>query len=137
MLAAGGAGGGMMSDGFTGVAQSVSMLKDAQANGVKLDPEAANALIASINNGIQRVNDALQERYRGGYDELKIGSSPGAELYRPVYKKVMSDPVQGAEKALENLRSELKDAVETVKACVRDTERTDNGSAHGFGNITT
>lgn len=123
-----------MATGLANATQSVKELKVALSNGVKLDKESADALVASINNGIGRVNDALAESSAQGHDVLKIGSTPAADLYKPVYRKVNVDPDQGGEAALTKLKQQLEDARDTVKACVRATQETDAGSGTGLRN---
>lgn len=126
---------GAMGAGLHGVMESVHTLKAAQANGVKLDPDSAATLVTAINNAIREVNDSLADRGVHIQDSVKIGTTPAATVYTPVYQNVINDPVQGGEKALEKLRDELKDARDTVKACVRDIEDTDEGSAGNFTGI--
>lgn len=121
-----------MAAGVRGVAQDVAELKQAHKDGVKLEKDAADALITGLNDAILEIDEALQHGRRSSRYSVKIGSSAVSKACKPVYQAVLDDPVQGGHAALVQYKQELEEAVKTVKACVRDTEDTEEGSAGTF-----
>lgn len=135
-LASLGGGGDWINPGqMTSIAQEVGDIKEAQANGVKLEPEAAEALINGLKKAQEQVADSAAAIGSAKIGSLPIGDSPVADVYKPVFAGVLSDPDQGAEAAFAKLKQELQDAIDTVRACVRDTEQTDADNAGGFGGV--
>lgn len=133
-LASLGGGGDWVNPGqMTSIAQEVGDIKEAHAAGVKLEPEAAEALIKGLKKAQGQVNDSVVEMSSAGIVDLPIGDSPVANTYKPVFAGVMNDSDQGAGPAFEKLKQELQDAIDTVQACVRDTQQTDAENAGGFG----
>jgi hypothetical protein len=122
-----------MAAGVQGIAQDVAALKDAHAQGVTLEKDAADALITGLNDAILEVDQAIQRGQRQySRDSIKIGSSKVAKACKPVYQAVMDDDVQGGYESLVKYKQELDEAVKTVKACARDTRDTDAGNASGM-----
>lgn len=120
---------------FASFTRNVDALARATSNGVTLDPESADALINSLKAGLNRATEAVNALTRAQVDNLPLGSSPAAELYKPTFARVSNDPTQGGNAAYRQLEKDIQRAIETVQACVRTTQANEENSATGLRDV--
>lgn len=118
--------------GFVGFGSALADLKSAASKGVTLDPEAADALINSLKAGLDSAINARQAIGNTQMDDLPIGSTPAGALYKPTFARVSNDPTQGGFTAYKKLEKEIREAIETVQACVRETQANEERNASGI-----
>ncbi|HKN98110.1 MAG TPA: hypothetical protein VJX10_13400 [Pseudonocardiaceae bacterium] len=112
------AGKGTINDQATVMNGSAANLVAAAGTGFTLDPEAATALIASCEEALKTLGDAVQESMFIVEEAPKLGGTKGAQTVSSFTHQVACDS-EGISRALHNLQgtiSQMRDAYQKAVA---------------------
>jgi hypothetical protein len=114
---------------YTIMTQAMSGLKAAAAGGgFTVDPQGGQYLIGALKDMLTQVESAIVSANEVA-TELPLGTSPGAQVYKPFFASVASDPQQGAVTAWKQLQQDLTDGINTIQTAMNNYQQTDTGNA--------
>jgi hypothetical protein len=113
--------------GISGMSGAVAGFSAATAAGFTISETGGHALIRAIDDMLDGVLEALGNAERLSR-EPALGTTPGAEVYKPFLATIATDPVQGFipvmikfQHDLEQLRSDVEQAMATYQTTDQDS----------------
>ncbi len=110
--------------GIEGMASGVSDLKGALAEGVTFTEEAADALKSTMRQLQATLREVHADALRLG-QELPIGDTPAAKVYKPFLATIATDPDQGLVPQLVKMQRDAQDVLDAIDKSARSTQTTD------------
>lgn len=110
---------------FAGISVAVDQLVAATQNGgFSISENGGQALLSAIHEVQTEVASALQH-FSNIQQQLPLGTTPNATIYKPFIESVASDPTQGSIPALRKLQTDLEDAHTAIQKSISATRDTD------------
>jgi hypothetical protein len=102
--------------GFAGVTEAVAELKTAATTGggFTISDDGANTLTSALNAVLTQVDLAINKGMSLGH-QPSLGTTPAANVLKPFLATIWSDSEQGGGTALNQLKKDLNDAIDTIK----------------------
>jgi hypothetical protein len=114
--------------------QAISGLKAAATTGggFTVDPQGGQYLIDALRKMLAGVENAIN---KGALlsQELPLGNSPGAQVYKPFFASIAGDPHQGAIAVWTQMAKDLQDGIDTIQTAMNNYQQTDSSNAGILG----
>jgi hypothetical protein len=116
--------------GFAGISEAVSGIVAASAAGFTISENGGQPLLNAIQDLQEEIRSALGKS-SALEQEMALGTTPNANIYKPFLATVASDPSQGAIPVLKKLQNDLNDAHAAIQKSMANYHGTDQESAAG------
>ena len=118
---------------LAGFSEGVASLKQATSDGFSVSGEGVQVLLDAANEFYADLDEMSGEiRFLG--EEWPIGTTPGAQVYRPHFAATASDPQQGVVAAVNKLKEELRTIRESLEKARATYTDADEGGVQGVKN---
>ncbi|XVS63510.1 hypothetical protein ACQPYE_35450 [Actinosynnema sp. CA-299493] len=116
--------------GISGMSTAVAEFGAATAAGFTIGPRGGDALVRAIDRILFQSERHIMTADRLA-QEPPLGTTPGAQVYKPFLATVASDPDQGLVPALHKFTTDLALLRDQVMQAMDLYRTTDQGAAHG------
>lgn len=123
-------GGGGASASFAGISDAVNGLVHASELGFMISENGGQPLLNAIQELQAEITTALNKSSMLE-QQMALGTTPNATVYKPFLATVASDPTQGAISALKKLKTDLQSAHDVIQKAMSSYHGADQGSASG------
>lgn len=117
---------------FAGISAAVGGIVEAADAGFSISESGGQPLLNAIHDLQVEVANALRNA-TFLEQELPLGATPNANIYKPFIATVASDPSQGAITVLKKLHDDLASASAAIQKSISNSFQTDENAATNIG----